>query len=1208
MNKLTLKSKLHPNLTVAHNIKWLKVIAIQLLSFCSCVYAQPVSFHHINTANGLSDNSILSIGVDKKGFLWVGTPAGLNVYDGYSCISYFKDKQPAMASNNVIHLTCDSYNNTWMGTPEGVSYIDDRRVFHRVTLEDTITRFSCRTVQETKTYGIVIYSNFGQYYRDEKTGKWKKLTWIPEKLKYDLFFDAEPYAEDQIIYTTNFLVAILDYKTKQITYEQFFDAPVSACKTGENEIAIGQTNGYVKVVDIISKKIKREYQLTNKLDGKIINTSLSEVRCAPNGDILVATAFAGLVNINNAGVVTSYQHDAINPASISSNNNYRVLTVSNGDVLSGTATAGLNIYNIYNKQAGHTPIFNDTKGKLYDNFLDEIIEDKNHVLWMGGYDRMIRWDKKANQSRFYYCYLKNESGASSNLQIRSLCFDKNGKLWVSCFGDGVAIFNQSSGTFTKLKTDTGKVHAMKSPWVYDLVAAADGNIWACTNNGLYAVNPSTLIAHGFENDPVLNEIATKRAIALYEDSKKRIWIGVTGKGIYCYDATKKELKNFTTKNGLMASESWYGFMEHSDGSLFAASAYGFSIIYPNGTVKNFTRANGLRYDRCEGFLEDQSGNMWIANTKCLLKLDPVKLTMEIFNENAGISNNGFRINSYCKTADGELFWGGQQGVNYFYPNQILNHTTPLKVNINSALLDDSTWNFTQHLNASVPYSKNNVQFHFGAIDLLGSNNIGYQYMLEGYDKDWQSGIDTRMARYTSLPAGKFTFKVRASADMINWTNSGNHVSITIIPPIWQRWWFVTALFLALAGIFYSYIEYRNNRLRKQKEDVETQKAINHFASSLYEQKTVETILWDVAKNCISRLHFEDCVIYLLDEQRNVLIQKAAHGPKNPRQFEIQQPLEIPVGVGIVGSVAESGRAELINDTSLDARYIVDDERRYSEISVPIVSDNKVLGVIDCEHSRKNFFTQKHLSILTTIASLCANKIIRARSEEEKRKAELILLDTQKKMADMEMQALRAQMNPHFIFNCLNSINRYIVKSDQATASLYLTRFAKLIRLILENSNAKNVILSNEIEALKLYIEMEALRFDKKFNYKIMVDHNVNPDSIEVPPLIIQPYVENAIWHGLLHKESGGQLNLSVKMLNENMLECIIEDNGVGRAKAKELKSKSATTRKSLGMKLTEGRISLLNKHAELNASVDIIDLTSFEDQAAGTRVILKIPV
>jgi LytS/YehU family sensor histidine kinase len=207
-----------------------------------------------------------------------------------------------------------------------------------------------------------------------------------------------------------------------------------------------------------------------------------------------------------------------------------------------------------------------------------------------------------------------------------------------------------------------------------------------------------------------------------------------------------------------------------------------------------------------------------------------------------------------------------------------------------------------------------------------------------------------------------------------------------------------------------------------------------------------------------------------------------------------------------------------------------------------------------------------------------------------------------------MQALRAQMNPHFIFNCLNSINRYIVKSDQTTASLYLTKFAKLIRLILDNSNSKNVILSQELEALKLYIEMEALRFDKKFSYEIKVEGNLGADTVEVPPLIIQPYVENAIWHGLLHKEENGHLSVRVSQNGGSMLYCVIEDNGVGRERAKELKSKSATSRKSLGMQLTQNRLSLLNKHAELNASVEIVDLKDENGTAAGTRVILKIPM
>ena len=231
-----------------------------------------------------------------------------------------------------------------------------------------------------------------------------------------------------------------------------------------------------------------------------------------------------------------------------------------------------------------------------------------------------------------------------------------------------------------------------------------------------------------------------------------------------------------------------------------------------------------------------------------------------------------------------------------------------------------------------------------------------------------------------------------------------------------------------------------------------------------------------------------------------------------------------------------------------------------------------------------------------------------RSDDERKEAQKILMSTKQKMNEVEMQALRAQMNPHFIFNCLNSINRYIVKSDQTTASLYLTKFARLIRLILDNSNSKNVVLANELEALKLYIEMEALRFDKKFTYEITVEGNVSADTIELPPLIIQPYVENAIWHGLLHKEGEGNLSIRISMPGENLLQCIIEDNGIGRKKAKELKSKTATSRKSLGMQLTESRINLLNKHTERNASVQIIDLQSETEEPEGTIVILKIPV
>ena len=224
-----------------------------------------------------------------------------------------------------------------------------------------------------------------------------------------------------------------------------------------------------------------------------------------------------------------------------------------------------------------------------------------------------------------------------------------------------------------------------------------------------------------------------------------------------------------------------------------------------------------------------------------------------------------------------------------------------------------------------------------------------------------------------------------------------------------------------------------------------------------------------------------------------------------------------------------------------------------------------------------------------------------------RKEEKLKTEFNKKLAEVEMTALRAQMNPHFLFNCLNSINRYIVKSDPETASGYLTKFSRLIRLILQNSKSATVPLESELEALKLYIEMEEMRFDNQFDYKIQVGKNIEPQYVAVPPMILQPYVENAIWHGLMHKEDKGSLLIDLS-LEEKWLRCVIEDNGIGRQKAQDLKSKSATRKKSMGMKITSDRLSLVNHLYNQKTKVDVIDLEDTNKKPTGTRVIVNIPL
>jgi len=213
-----------------------------------------------------------------------------------------------------------------------------------------------------------------------------------------------------------------------------------------------------------------------------------------------------------------------------------------------------------------------------------------------------------------------------------------------------------------------------------------------------------------------------------------------------------------------------------------------------------------------------------------------------------------------------------------------------------------------------------------------------------------------------------------------------------------------------------------------------------------------------------------------------------------------------------------------------------------------------------------------------------------------------------KISETEMTALRAQMNPHFIFNCLNSIKLYTLENDSATASEYLTKFSQLIRLVLENSRSEKVTLEKELQTLTLYIEMEAMRFKNKVRYSIEIANDIDVSYIEIPPLLIQPYVENAIWHGLMQKKEGGLIRIDISLAAYNLLHIEISDNGVGRKLAQEYKSKSVTSKKSFGLKMTSERMQLINQVYQTNTSVEIIDETDEENNACGTKVIIEIPL
>ncbi|KPM31943.1 Putative signal transduction histidine kinase [Croceitalea dokdonensis DOKDO 023] len=217
-------------------------------------------------------------------------------------------------------------------------------------------------------------------------------------------------------------------------------------------------------------------------------------------------------------------------------------------------------------------------------------------------------------------------------------------------------------------------------------------------------------------------------------------------------------------------------------------------------------------------------------------------------------------------------------------------------------------------------------------------------------------------------------------------------------------------------------------------------------------------------------------------------------------------------------------------------------------------------------------------------------------------------NNEKRLLGLEQHMLRSQMNPHFLFNSLNSIKLYIINNDQKNAVHYLNKFSKLVRRILEGSSLKETALSEELETVELYLNIENIRFSNEINYTIQVEDNVETERIKIPSLVLQPFLENAIWHGLSAKEGEKHLKVHVSKKDDSHLQISIVDNGVGRKVSEQLKENRVLKRKSVGIDITKERLANFAKDYQYDFNVEIIDLFQNNSEAKGTKILLEIPM
>lgn len=1158
--------------------------------------------------------------------MWIGTVNGLNRYDGHHIKQYFHSDNDSFSlpGNAVFWIQKDEDGDMWFSCgPQGMAkYNYEKDRFERLPQYEKArrnTRYNSpvwRIFPDRKN-GLYIACGGNLFQYEKRTGNWKDLT--------PLFNGGIDDAGIGLI--------IPQGKEKEWILT---DAGLFLYNLTEN-----------KITPIPFDTDKLGYGVSSMHGGVFIN----------DDEILISMARPGFVIFNTRTWQFRPAPAPVNPANTRNyNSTGGVVKDRKGRIWLANSAYGLmeyfpltnTLYSVKNEPNYPYPFLEQEGIGL------NVFEDRDGNIWYGNSLRGVVWFQP--QQNFVKVYQRNY--ASENSLGDDHVFDfspATGNGMFIATAKGLSRFDITTGNFINFPRSILLSEKYPGTSARSVLTAGD-TVFICTDQGLsiYYQQTGLFQRYVLEDDSQIKNHAlfannlseayhisagelilrsqqgkfarfdtrtgkcfsadsTNTGDSLYSysnsnsslfDSKQHLFWVETGKGeLHAYNTVnKKEERHYFTKDTTLKVIS--AIAAGSNGSLWLGTNIGIFSYDPSTKQSRHFILPGGSQD-VFNVAANNGKTVWITTSTEIIRLDAATGSMRFFNIASLVSYITINKRSLFVDANNNAWIGSDKGFcivsdRSFDPKGFTFPPHLISVNVlgKQKLFDKTGFDLTE---VQLEYNENFFSFEFSAFDYSQTSGKKYSYKLEPFDKEWKI-IDGNSAGYTNVPPGTYHLMLRVQNGPDKWVDA-KPVKVVIHSPYWKKWWFLLAALAAVVYALYRLIRYR----RKLRVDRQVENTISYFANSKYGENSVNEICWDIARNCISQLEFEDCVVYLFDEKKNALVQMAAFGPKNPQGHEIDNPLEIEPGKGIVGAVAQTAKALRIDDTSKDSRYIVDDEARLSELAVPILHDGKVIGVIDSEHTERNFFTAEHEKALGTIASISANKIAEAMAENAAKEKEIKLLEINKLLAESQLMALRAQMNPHFVFNCLNSIQECIVTQKYGEASNYLNKFSKLFRMVLNNSGKKMVSIEEESEVLRLYLDLEHMRFEKSFDYRIDKDEALDSEEIMMPSMLVQPYVENALWHGLMHKDGERKLLVKFEKVSEDVFRCIVDDNGIGRKRSFKLKQQQSKTKRheSKGLKISSDRVEILQKQG-YHASLEIIDKYNEQQEPAGTLVIIEL--
>ncbi|WP_238885137.1 two-component regulator propeller domain-containing protein [Clostridium sp. YIM B02551] len=813
-------------------ILFLMVCSLGLnLSVETFAYNNPkINFSRITIDDGLSQASVQTILQDKSGYMWFGTSDGLNRTDGqeFKILKYSDKQNDSISSSYISDMIEDEEDNFWVGTSNGLNKLNkDGKLIKKYGMNNSnegLSHYNIWAVTEDKNGDIWIGTENGLDIFDKKNETFKK------------YF----YSKDVEIGLSNNFVTALTFDDNGNAWIgtkdglNFYDVKTKKFKRFTDENANTQLkNDYIKRLLYYDNKIwiatngggLSVYDISNNVFKTYVNNESDKMSLPSDSVECLYKDKDNNIWVGTDKGLALYKKDTDNFV-VYNNKFYDSQSLVNDVVLSiYQDESGIMWIGTYNGVSYFNPInsFNHFKknpiddNSLNDNEIEGFYEDNEGVLWVGtsegGLNSMDRKTGKVN----HYMYSPTDENSISSDSVWGITGYGDKYVYIAT-SNGLNRFDKETGKFKRydLSELTNGLVSSESRFLY---IDSEGLLWIGTRNGLAAFNPKT---EGFTYTDLLSvsNITDKLITSIYEDINGNMWFGCgLDGGLIKYNRRTDKLriyKNEINNPKSLSINSIKSINGDSNGTIWIATNHGLNSF--NVSKEEFTRYTedeGLANDYCYGVLIDKDNNPWVSTNGGISKIDMSSNRVINYDVSDGLQSTEFNAYSFYKSKSGEMFFGGINGFNNFYPENVVKNYYLTNVRVSSFKIYDKAINFTQ--NIDLKYNENYFTISYFLPDYRNTKKIKYEYMLEGVDKDWVESDNRNYAMYTNVDPGKYVFKVKARNSSGIWS-APTEVEINVNNPPWKTpgAYFLYAMLLALViYLIWNYVYILENMVNQR---------------------------------------------------------------------------------------------------------------------------------------------------------------------------------------------------------------------------------------------------------------------------------------------------------------------------------------------------------------------------------------------------------